>query len=425
MLKSITLTLLAAVIFSSCLKDKGSAEMTYFEAQAIYGDIDEIRNQPVNLQVGNQIYSDITNIVDPGKIYVGEDFILIGEEEKGIHVINNADFSNPHQTNFINIPGNREFFVSGTNLFAESYYDVVKYDLTNINNVVEISRAQNVFSEEIKNDNGETLLGFTFNKVTKKIEPGTNIHNEILGGEIVHFDFARNIIPRSSVPASFSGNSSGSSGTINRISNANGHVYVVSRFNLIAIDESSMSLVSNQAQLANEMETVFPYKDKLFIGTRTSMEIFNLDNPSQPMHDYRFNHENSCDPVLPKNGAAYITLRTGDFAACSGNVNALQVLDISNINSPKDVYEVSLESPYGMAVIDNKLYIGEGENGLSVFNIDNPLQPTDHFKMDIKAYDILKHPTRTNQLLIAGEDGLTQYTFSEENTFQINSKINY
>ena len=425
MKKLFFLSLLASLFFTSCLKDTGTLEVTYFEANAVYGDLEEIRSQPINLTDGNEIYNDFDEIINPGKVYVGSDFILIGEEEKGIHVYNNTDINNPVHINFINIPGNREFFVHDNFLYAESYYDVVKYNISQLGSIKELGRSLHVFNDDIKNDMGQSLLGFTFNQVTKTLDKNSDLYRDILEDNVVYFDFAQNIIPQSAVPTSFAGSSTGESGTVNRINLYNGYLYVVNRNSILVINESNMDLVNRVEGASSEMETVIPYKNKLFIGTRTSMDIYDVSNSSQPQHDYAFNHVESCDPVLPHKEAAFITLRTGDFADCPGNTNALIVLDISNIENPKQVMDIPLHSPYGMSIINDKLYVGEGQNGLTIFDITNPYKPQNKSTFDIEAYDVILHPTYDNLILVAGNNGLTQYTLDSDQSFTIESTIDY
>ena len=87
------LVILMTLISLSCTDDTGQVTVTYQEASAIYGDMDAIRSIPIN--EGPQ------SIVDPGKIYIGENFVLIGEEGEGIHVVNNYDRTNPTSSAFI------------------------------------------------------------------------------------------------------------------------------------------------------------------------------------------------------------------------------------------------------------------------------------------------------------------------------------
>jgi len=55
------------------------------------------------------------------------------------------------------------------------------------------------------------------------------------------------------------------------------------------------------------------------------------------------------------------------FYHCPGDENALLVLDISQ-TWPEQIQEIEMESPFGMTIVNNKLYVGEGKNGLKVFN---------------------------------------------------------
>lgn len=406
-------------MFQACTEDIGKLTVTYFEGKAVYGDLDEVRNRTINATP--------QSIINPGKIYVAENFILIGEEEKGIHVIDNSNSDSPVPVNFLNVPGNREFFVEGDFLYAESYYDVVKLDISDPLNVTLVSRAENVFTNELFNDKGEALLGFTFEEVTREVDQNSNLWKEINSGDAVYFDFAQNIIPRSAVPASFAGNSNQAGGTINRVTYHNNHVYILGRSDLNIIrDDANFQLVNHQPNIGFEMETIFPYGNKLFIGSRASMEIYDVTNPAQAVHNYQFDHATSCDPVLPTEKAAYISLRTGDFTECPGNTNALIVLNIENLQSPKQADEIEMRSPYGMAKIGTYLFVGEGANGMTIFDATDPLDLKEiRHDSSIEAYDILEHPTRTDLILIAGTSGLEQYVMDTDLGLSLQSRINY
>lgn len=424
-MKQFTFLLLAgsiSLLCYSCAKDTGSARITYQEATAVYGDLEATRNQPLNTST--------RAINNPGKIFVGTDFILLGEEEQGIHIIDNADISNPQFINFINIPGNREFFVKDHFLYAESYYDLLKIDLSDIKNVKLAGRVTNLFQETMFNDKGEALLGFTFKEVQKEIDIQSSFYEDIMEDNIVYLDFAKNIIPKSAVPSSFAGNSNQQSGTVNRITYNQGHVYVINLNRLAIVDDTNgvfekINGASNLT-LPDAMETIFPYKDKLFVGSRSAMNIYDVKDPKKPTDLYQFDHATSCDPVLPVDDVAYITLRTGDFSGCPGHINAMVVLDIENLGSPTEEAEIEMESPYGMALIGDLLFVGEGENGLSIFDANDRQHPELIKKADeIKAYDIIAHPGISGLLLIAGPDGLSQFTMNNELNFTINSQIAY
>ena len=255
-MKNCCYLLLAALLFTlnSCTKDAGTISVTYYEATAVYGDLDEIRSQALN--------ASSREISNPGKVYVAADIILIGEEGKGIHVIDNSVAATPTPVNFINLPGNREYFVKDNFLYGESYYDVVKLDISNPSQVTLVSRATNVFADGFTNEQGESLLGFEFEQVTKDVDHNSNLYKEInRQGNTVYLDFARNIIPQSAVPASFAGNSNSANGTVNRIAHHNEHVYIVGRYDLNIIkDDPAFEVVSHLQGIGEEMETIFPHK---------------------------------------------------------------------------------------------------------------------------------------------------------------------
>ena len=171
------------------------------------------------------------------------------------------------------------------------------------------------------------------------------------------------------------------------------------------------------------METIYPDGDKLYIGTQQSMEIFDINNPSQPQWNASFQHATSCDPVLPCGDVAYVTLRTGDVGDCPGDENALLVLDVKNTN-PTQLQEIEMESPFGMTIVGSKLYVGEGRNGLKVFNIEDKQNITlDTWEPNIEAYDIIHHPTNPNLILIAGPVGISQYEIEADATFSLLSTM--
>lgn len=420
--QNLILLFCVCAIFFSCTDDTGSVEVSYKKATAIYGDLDDVRRIPVNHTA--------EDIINPGKVFVGDDFILIGEEEKGIHVIDNSNPNNPVFINFLNIPGNREFFVSGDLLFAESYYDLVKIDIRDIRNAQLVSRAENIFTTPSLNAAGEELLGFSFENVTEKIDINSDLRRELNSTNVAYFDYLNNIIPVSAVPTSFAGNSNATSGTVNRISYHKEHVYIINSNELKVIKDASNGLEklesTNSVIRGWGLETVFPYEDALFIGSRSAMDILDITNPGQPEFLYNFSHATSCDPVLAKDKVAYITLRTGDFAPCPGNTNSLVVLDINNLSQPTQTEDIVMTSPYGMTLIGDDLYVAEGENGFKIFDAADRAHPvlTDHV-MNIEAYDIIEHPSNTNLLLIAGPNGIEQYSGKQDNSLVLESNISF
>ena len=412
------LSLLAIGVMTSCTKDFGSVEVNYTKATAIYGDLDEIRNTP--------LLEEARSVENPGKIFVSDELLLIGEEGKGIHIIDNSDPTNPQALEFLNIPGSREYYVEGDQLFAESYYDMVKIDISDARAPKLASRVENAFAQDFTNNEGKLLLGFEYEQVTEKLEEGTDFYNQFYGSnEVYYYDFANQLIPPSAVPASFAGTSNSGIGAINRIAYQDDHLYVISRsYMTIFKDEGDLTFLSTNP-VGWQMETIFPHKGKMFVGTQNSMEIFDVSNPLQPQVVSSFWHATSCDPVYPVDNVAYVTLRTGDVSNCPGDENSLVVLDISSLNNPLTAQEIEMESPYGLTLANNKLYVGEGKNGLKIFDATDRLNlQLEKFDQSIEAYDVIHHPLHTNILLVAGPDGLGQYEIEGEERLSLVSWLN-
>ncbi len=409
-----------AISFINCTNDYGKVEVTYQEATAIYGDIEAIRSQKLN-----ETTREITN---PGKIYLGNDVILIGEEQKGIHVIDNSDPINPTLVNFINIPGNREFFVKDNKIYAETYYDVVKIDFSDIHNAVLDSRAEYVFQDLWKNGE-ETLIGFTYKEVTAELDQNDDFYQQVLAENEIYLDYAKNTIPKSALPSSFAGSGSKVSGTANRVTYTNEHIYIIGNNSMyiVADDSNGLKKVERNPYIGEGVETIFPFEDNLYIGSRSAVNIYNISDPKQPVEAYEFDHATACDPVLPADGVAYVTLRTADFSSCPGNTNSLLVLDTRNIQDVKQKNEIEMSSPFGMTIKGNDLYVGEGDNGLKIFDISDKYNPQLRSSLNnIKAYDVIPHPTISNLILTTGPNGVSQYMINDNNeSLTLQSSISY
>lgn len=417
----LVLPLLAIVasVSISCEGDFGKKTVSYTKATALYGDLDELRS--------TALAGHARDIVDAGKIFVYNDVILVGDEGYGIHVIDNSDPSNPTPLSFLNIPGNREYFVSEGMLYAESMYDMLKIDISNIHSPVLLERLENAFLPTIYGDDGQAIVGFEYAEVTEEFDLDDPIFNYEAYDDIYYYDINQSLIPQSAVPASFAGNSGNGIGSVNRIVEYDGYVYAVSRGKMNVFKTTTGFTQVFSESVGWDMETVFPMGDRLFVGTNSSVDIFNISDRENPYLQSSYFHMTSCDPVLPVNETtAYVTLRTGDFSECPGDDNELLVIDISQDEYVEEVQEILMESPYGMSLIGNKLYVGEGTNGMKVFDASDrrnlTLLNTDQ---SVTAYDVLSHPNRSDVLLIASPDGLIQYQLGINSDLLLISNISF
>jgi len=422
-MRKIAFLFVSYLLLQSCAQDLGSIKVTYLKATAIYGDLEEVRN--------TALLDQSRAIENPGKIFVAEKYLLVGEEGKGIHLFDNTNEANPIPVSFLNIPGNREFFVQGNTLYAESFYDMLKIDLSDWAQPRIVSRVKNTFADPFTNPSGQILIGFDYQQVTEELKKNSSLYevtqtNQDILNSTIYFDYANQLIPPSAVPASFVASGDQALGTINRIARYRDFIYVISRSNLFTFsDKESLELLQVQT-IGNNMETIYPHDNQIFIGTPTSMLVYGLDNPENPNYLSSFEHATSCDPVLPVGEVTYLTLRTGDFSTCRGDINALLVLDISDIRNPVQKQEIGMKSPYGMSLIGRSLFVGEGENGLKIFDATNKTNLSLlKWNKTVEAYDVIQHPTKNNLVLIAGTKGLGQYQIDDDNTLSLLGWIAY
>ena len=87
-------------------------------------------------------------ILQAGKHYQFRNYLFVNEKEKGIHIIDIKDESNPKSTQFIHIPGNYHFILKGSFLYADSYRDLVIFELKN-NRWKKVGYIKNVYQHRV------------------------------------------------------------------------------------------------------------------------------------------------------------------------------------------------------------------------------------------------------------------------------------
>jgi hypothetical protein len=348
---------------------------------------------------------------NPKSFFISSDYILVGERNKGIHIYDNIDMQNPQRMSFIQIPNNREFYVKDNFLYAETLYDFIKIDITDVYNPVLVSRAKNVFWETQYNDKGQALLMFDFERITESFEVNSPEAKEIKKAGKLFLDYNKNLIPESLIPTSFTGAHGNGKGTLNRITVDYGYIYVISDNTLHIIENGSEISKVGDKNLSDGSETIYSADNRIYIGSTTDMTIFNANNPSNPYRLSTLEHTESCDPVLPRGDVAYYTLRSAANEGCNElGENTLNVVDLSNELEPTVVESIELESPYGMTMVMNYLLVGEGANGLTIFDATKPKKIEQVAHVDnVEAFDVMLHPTHSDVIIVSNSTGLQQF----------------
>jgi hypothetical protein len=369
----------------------------------------------------------------PGKIYVRGPYLFINELKKGIHILDNRNPATPRMLGFLNIPGNTDIAVRGNVLYADSFVDFLAFDITEPTNVRLVKRVENAFPDgsvdglHWKYDfNRKVITDYRYEWVTETKEAdcddptiklpyygyhSTFNYSSMAGGDVAKANYGGS-----------SGNPNGQGGSMARFALHDRYLYAVTPQNLQLFDvnQSENPVALNKISLGFGIETIFPYRDKLFIGTTTGMKIMNNANPAKPTELATFAHVRSCDPVVVEGDIAYVTLRGG--TACGGFTNQLDVVSVANPKLPVLLKSYPMEGPYGLGIDAGTLFVCEGDKGLKTLRATDPLkiELLSHFK-DLHAYDVIP---LGGTLLVIGEKGLYQYDYRHAKNLKLLSVMN-
>lgn len=366
-----------------------------------------------------------------GKIYIKDEWLFINEPGKGIHIIDNTHPAAPHIRHFLNIPGNYDLAIKGNILYADSYIDLVSIDIADLNNIRESSRLENVFSNYntlgfyVDASNG-LITEWQEKKDVKVYESDCDANIQPWGG----FYYERGIAVNSSMKLNTSaaiapGNGSGPGvgGSMARFTIHSDYLYTLDGGDVQTINISSASapVIEGRTSIAWDMETIFPYNENLFIGSRSGMHILDLSNPAAPVKISTYEHMRVCDPVVVQENLAYVTLRSG--TECEGFTNQLEVINIENLLAPQLIKSYQMTNPHGLGIDQNMLFICDGDDGLKVYNASdiNNIDKNQLAHYDsINAFDVIPF---NNTLIMLGADGIFQYDYSNPEDIKYLSKL--
>ena len=127
--------------------------------------------------------------------------------------------------------------------------------------------------------------------------------------------------------------------------------------------------------IGRNIETIFSYKDALFMGSSEGVYIYSLQDPLNPIELGRATHARSCDPVVANDSIAYVTLRGG--TACGPAQDGLYIHSVKNPANIQMIKLYLMGTPKGLGLKDNFLYVCQLQQGLSVLDVTDPLNPVE------------------------------------------------
>jgi hypothetical protein len=404
-------------LLSGCIKDKMTR--TYKVYTPVYQTLTQVRKSIVS--------GPATSISSIGKICVQGNFIFLSEPYKGIHVIDNSDPAQPKNISFINLPGNGDLAIRDNALYADSYGDLVSFDIRDPKNAITKKFITNAFPEH-------SIYGYntSMNPDSVMVAVSWTVKDTTITGSPYSYPYIFytncnncSIVPGGpGVPMTATGGNGTTAinGSTTRFSVVNNYLYAVgySSLNSFDISQPFEAVFANTVQVDWHVETVYPFRDKLFVGTNNGVYLYDISaSPAQPTLASQFTHVRGCDPVIADSNYAYVTLN--DSSACLGINNELQILNITDFNNPVLVHTYQMNHPNGLARDGNLLFICDGKEGLKIYQGGGAqsLQPlhtfTGAYMIDVVAQ---------NGLAIAfSPNGIYQYDYSDLSNIHLISKL--
>jgi hypothetical protein len=369
------------------------------------------------------------DLVNPGKIYVKDNYLFINEIKKGIHIFDNTNPEKPQSIAFLKISGVVDMAVKENTLFVDNYIDMVTFDISNPKAIKETGRVKNVFINGLTdgiswyyNAQNQTVTDYEFKTITEIVRTNCGQNGNITPVYYANDMAFKNGATQSAGATGANGASTtGTGGSMARFTLYDDYLYTVSQSDLVLFNIKTLNKPTQQAKinLGWGIETIFPYKDKLFIGSTTGMYIFDNKNPEKPERLSIFQHARACDPVVVHNDIAYVTLRSG---WCGVAPNRLDVVNVANLSSPSLIKSYDMQNPAGLGIDFPSLFICEGQYGLKSFDASSTTNITlqQHIEK-IDAYDVI--PLEGKHLIMVGKDGLYQYDTSNPKNLKLLSII--
>jgi hypothetical protein len=410
----VVLIALLPVIFSACLKDKCSSEYRYTYYEPVYKTKAEVRaniksNAPKEIQ-------------NTGTFYIYGNYIFLNEVDKGVHVIDNTNPSQPRNIAFIDIPGNQQLAVKGNILYADLYTDLVAIDISNpsvisVKKILDFVFPERMYGGGFAPDNSKVIV--EWKRIdTVIMQSCENRRGPIRAGDVF---LANAGGPAASVASGASATPTGMGGSMARFTIVNDYMYTVDHHTMksVSISNPADPMLAAETYAGFDIETIYPFKNKLFLGSMGGLFIYDISNPVSPVKQGTFQHARACDPVVADDNYAYVTLRTG--TNCGPTADELLVVNVANLSSPFLVKNYAMTRPAGLSKDANVLFICDGTAGLKAYDASDVANL--HLLNTVTGIEPRDVITYNNHAFVVAKEGLYQYDYTDIHNIRLLSKI--
>jgi hypothetical protein len=404
-MKKIVLLFLLAGLLMDCSFDS-SQTLSYTINEPVFISGVEFRN---SVKITNNVH-ELSNY---GKICFYKGYLYISDPGKGIHIVNNTDPSNPQITGYIELTGNYDLTIRNDLLYADAWIDLVWFDISNPSRPTLKGRIEDIFPNAfpaIQNEydynyelcragieEGKVVVGWELKEKKQIVSPSEKKDYALFQAES---NAARNAV----------------TGSMSRFSLYDKYLYAVinNQMNIIDLSDENSPKPAGNMYVGYNVETIFPYQDKMFMGTPTGLLIYSVKNPLQPILRSQVNHVYGCDPVVVENDLAYVTVHSGNL--CGQTSNELMIIDVSNIDEPVQIVSYNMYNPKGLGIDNGTLFLCDA--GLKIFKVTDPQTLISNLLKHytgMDGYDVIPY---NNTLIMISDNGLYQYDYSDLNNIR-------
>lgn len=206
----------------------------------------------------------------------------------------------------------------------------------------------------------------------------------------------------------------GLGGSLARFTLLGNYLYTVGDQSLHVFDVSNTQspVFKGDTYIGFDIETLFGLGDKLFVGSRLGMYIYDISSPENPLRLAEVSHIRSCDPVVSSGDYTYVTLHSN--SSCQGTINQLEIYNTENPLYPELLTTVQMNQPIGLGLYHHYLLITDLDI-VRVLDVSDPQYPNFVMSIPVKGFDVI---IRDDELFVIGDESLTQFELSlVENDF--------
>lgn len=158
-------------------------------------------------------------------------------------------------------------------------------------------------------------------------------------------------------------------GSLARFVTIGNWLYTINSHSLRTYNISNVSnpKLTSELRVGPGIETLFPYKNNLFVGSNQALYVYQLNNPGKPAAvssvSYVFRGR---DPVVANDRMVFSTVRN-----LNNTGGVLNILDIRQVANPTLRNTIPMQEPYGLGLSGNTLFVCEGTYGFKSYEISN------------------------------------------------------